>query len=303
MTHLVSLLLVSTFFAAEPLAPGDHTRTVEQNGQSRSYILHVPRAYDARRPTPLVLAFHGAGTNATIMALSTGLSAKADRAGFLVAYPNGTGKGGLLLIWNSGGYRGPKAGELPDDVAFVRAILDDLAKAANVDRKRVYATGISNGGMMCYRLAAELSDRIAAIAPVGGTMSVDKCQPSRPVPVLHFHGTEDKLVPFEGPSPATAMLLAFRSVDETIRTWVAIDGCNPTPQVTDLPAKTDDDTSVTKRVFGQGRQGAEVILFIIHGGGHTWPGRTWPIPWLGKTTHTISANDQLWDFFQRHPMP
>ena len=206
--------------AAEPLAPGDHTRTLQDGGRTRSYIVHVPPKYDPKQPTPVVLAFHGAMTNASIMALSSGLSAKADEAGFIVVYPNGTGKGILLLVWNSGGFHGPNAEKLPDDVKFVEAILDELPKLVNVDPKRVYATGISNGGMMCYRLAAELSQRIAAIAPVSGTMAVEKCHPRRPVSVMHFHGTDDKLVPFNGPSERTAKFLAFKSVEETIRTWV-----------------------------------------------------------------------------------
>ena len=182
------------------LAPGDYTRTVEIDGRSRSYIVHVPPKYDSKRPTPVVLAFHGALTNAAIMAVSTGLDAKADEAGFIVAYPNGTGEGGLLLFWNSGGVRHKSGQTLPDDVKFTQEILDDLAKAANVDANRVYATGISNGGMMCYRLASELSPRIAAIASVSGTMAPESCHPRRPVSVMHFHGTADKIVPFDGPN-------------------------------------------------------------------------------------------------------
>ena len=195
-------LLASLIFgvaAPQPLGPGDHSRTLQVGGRERSYIVHVPPKYDPKKPTPVVLAFHGAMTNAPIMALSSGLSTKADEAGFIVVFPNGTGKGNPLLVWNSGGFNKQYAERLPDDVAFVRAILDELPKLVNVDPKRVYATGISNGGMMCYRLAAELSQRIAAIAPVAGTISVEKSRPQRPVPVMHFHGTEDRLVPFNGP--------------------------------------------------------------------------------------------------------
>src|SRR5208282_479924 len=126
----------------------------------------------------------------------------------------------------------------------VRELLDDLSKVVNVDPKRIYATGMSNGGMMCYRLAAEMSNRIAAIAPVSGTVAVEKCNPERPVPVMHFHGTDDKLVPFNGPSQRTAKVLAFKSVEETIRTWVKIDGCPTKPKTSKLPHKEDDATTV-----------------------------------------------------------
>ena len=299
--HIVALLLTA-LLTGEPVTPGDHIRTLEVDGRSRSYIIHIPPKYAAKQPTPVVLAFHGAMTNAAIMALASGLSVKADEAGFVVVYPNGTGKGDLFLVWNSGGFAGPKAKELPDDVGFVKATLDDLAKVVRVDPQRVYATGISNGGMMCYRLAAELSERIAAIAPVSGTMAVEKCRPRRPVPVMHFHGTADKLVPFDGPDAPIAKFVAFRSVEATISTWARIDACPTKPKTIDLPITADDGTKVTKTTYGPGKGGAEVVLFVIQGGGHTWPGRSWPIPWLGKTTRNISANDLMWEFFQRHPM-
>jgi polyhydroxybutyrate depolymerase len=167
----ISLLAIA-LLATDPLEPGDHFRKLTVDGRERSYFLHLPPRDDADKPLPLVLAFHGAGTNAPIMAFASGLSAKADKEGFAVVYPNGTGEGDLLLVWNSGGFRGANARGRPDDVAFVEAVRDDLASIAAVDPKRVYATGMSNGGMMCYRLAAELADRIAAIAPVAGTMAV-----------------------------------------------------------------------------------------------------------------------------------
>jgi polyhydroxybutyrate depolymerase len=286
-----------------PLSPGDHTRKLQVDDRTRSYIIHVPPKFDPKKLTPVVLAFHGAATNASIMAISTDLSEEADEAGFIVVYPNGTGKGDVLLVWNAGGWHGPKAEKEVDDVKFVKELLDDLPKVVNVDPKRIYATGISNGGMMSYRLAAELSNRIAAIAPVSGTLAVEKCHPDRPVPVIHFQGTEDKLVPFNGPDQRTAKVFAFKSVEETIRTWVEIDGCPTKAKTTKLPHNGDDGTTVERKTYGPGKEGTEVILYVINGGGHTWPGRKWPVPWLGKTTHDISANDLMWEFFKRHPMP
>lgn len=301
---MVPTLIATVLLAADPqpLGPGDHARTLQVGGRDRSYLVHIPPKYDPKKPTPVVLAFHGGATNAPIMALASGLSEKADEAGFVVVYPNGTGKGNLLLVWNSGGFNKAFAEKLPNDVAFVEAILDELPRLVHVDPKRIYATGISNGGMMCYRLAAELSQRIAAIAPVSGTMSVERGRSRRPVPVMHFHGTEDKPVPFQGPDEWTAKFLAFKSVEETIRIWAKLNGCPKKPKTIELPNKVDDGTTVRQEVYGPGKNGAEVVLFVIKGGGHTWPGRQWPVPWLGKTTRDISANDLMWEFFQKHPM-
>src|SRR5436190_544231 len=159
-----------------------------------------------------------------IAAVFTGLNEKSDEAGFLAVYPNGNGNGKLMLVWNSGGLRGKALNEKFDDVAFTTKILDDLATVASVDPKRIYATGISNGGMMCYRLASELSDRIAAIAPVAGTMAVPEPKLKRPVPVLHFHGTADKLVPYTGADERAKLIVPFKSVDETMRIWARLDG-------------------------------------------------------------------------------
>src|SRR4051794_7837563 len=180
---LISLLIL----AVSPLRSGDHTRLLAIGGESRSYSLHLPPSYDPKRPTPVVLALHAAAMNGAAMARFCGLNEKADRSGFVVVYPDGTGSTPFFLFWDAGGVRGRPS----DDVGYTAKLLDELATLVNVDPKRVYATGMSNGAMMCYRLASELSGRIAAIAPVGGTMATETCRPGRPVPVLHFHGTKD----------------------------------------------------------------------------------------------------------------
>ena len=269
---------------------------------TRSYLVHVPPKYDPKKPTPVVLVLHGAGMNGRMMAWFCGFSKKADEAGFIAVYPNGTGLADLLLTWNAGGFQGWAAERQPDDVAFIAKLLDDLATVVTVDPKRVYVTGMSNGGMMCYRLAAELSDRIAAIAPVAGTMAIDNYNPKRPVPVMHFHGTADKLVPFGGPGSRTPKFLGFKSVEDTIKICAKANGCPEEPKVVKLPDKAGDGTSVTKKTYGPGKDGAEVVLFVIEGGGHTWPGQQPPVGFIGKSTKNISANDLIWEFFQKHPM-
>ena len=288
---------------AQILEPGNHWRTINIEGRERTYLLHIPPSLPADQPAPLVLALHGAGMNASLMARTTNLSKKADEAGFIVAYPNGTGTGkASLLTWNSGGFGEQFEEQKPDDVAFLSAMIDDVAKVASIDLKRVHACGISNGGMMCYRLAAELSDRIASIAPVAGTIAIEKSEPRRPVSVLHFHGTKDRLVPYEGPQNKLPNFLTFQSVAESVDTWVKLNGCQNKPS-TELLSQEGDELKVTRATYANGREGSEVVLITVADGGHTWPGRVLRIRLLGKTAKNISANDIIWEFFQKHPMP
>jgi polyhydroxybutyrate depolymerase len=281
-------------------ATGDQLRRIEVGGRNRSYLVHLPPKHDPKKPAPVVLIFHGAATNASMMASFCGMNKKADEAGFVAVYPNGTGLGELLLTFNTWD---SLAKNKPDDVAFTAKLLDDLARTIAVDPNRVYATGMSNGGMMCYRLAAELSDRLAAIAPVAGTLAIEKCGPKRPVPVMHFHGTADTIVPFKGPNQQMPKFLKFKSVEDTVQTWVKLNGCPEKPKTADLPDVAKDGTTVTRKTYGPGRDGAEVVLYAIEGGGHTWPGQEPLVGFIGKSTKNINANDLIWEFFQRHPMP
>jgi polyhydroxybutyrate depolymerase len=299
-------LAVLTLLVAEstPLGPGDYTRTLTLRGRTRTYLVHVPKSYDGSKPYPVVLAYHGGGSNAEQMVRFCGLSAKADAAGFLAVYPSGTGRLARALTWNGGNCCGYAMENQVDDVAFTRALLDDLATVAKVDAKRVYATGMSNGAILAYRLASELSDRIAAVAPVSGPMGTDTCRPKRPISVLHFHGTDDEFAPFKGgKGPKSLSGTDFYSVEHSIRAWVRANGCREEPVTVPLPDTAKDGTKVVRKTYGGGRDGSEVVLIVIEGGGHTWPGRQPPLRILGKSTKNISANDVMWDFFQKHPMP
>jgi polyhydroxybutyrate depolymerase len=231
------------------------------------------------------------------------MNEKSDEAGFIAVYPNGTGAADIFLTWNAGGLQGKMAEGKADDVKFIGSLLDDLATVVDVDPKRVYATGMSNGGMMCYRLAAELSDRIAAIVPVAGTMAIEDASPNRPVPIMHFHGTADRIVPFGGPGEGTPQFLSFKSVEETINIWAKLNRCGKEPVVEKLEDTADDGTTVTKVTYASKEGGAEVVLVEIEGGGHTWPGVEPPIQFIGKSTKDVSANDMIWEFFQRHRLP
>ena len=310
---MVALILAALLVAPpEPLTPGDHTRTLKVGGLDRSYVVHVPKSYDGTRPFPVVLVFHGGASNAKQWAPFCGLSETADRAGFIAVYPNGTGPkiegyAEPVLTWN-GGTRQPGGGDPErqkvDDVAFTRALLDDLASVAEVDAKRVYAAGMSMGAIMAYRLASELSDRIAAIAAIAGPMGTETCSPERPVPVIHFHGTADDAVPFGGGlGKLDVTKTAFYSVEHTLRAWRKANGCDDPPKEEALPDTADDGTRVLRKTWS-GSDGSEVVLVVVKGGGHTWPGREFgpELKVLGKSSKDISANDLMWEFFQRHPM-
>ena len=184
LARLTILLLapLATLHAAEPptmspspvtrLGAGEHTRTITVGNLQRRYRVHVPKIYDAGHPTPVIVVFHGGGGNPQSMVRLSGLNAKSDEAGFIVVYPFGSGLdlADSLLTFNGGECCGYAMQRKIDDVGFTRALLDDLATVANVDADRVFATGLSNGGIMAHYLASELSDRIAAIAPVGGPL-------------------------------------------------------------------------------------------------------------------------------------
>ena len=289
------------------LGPGDHTRTITVGNLQRRYRVHVPKKYAADHPAPVIVVFHGGGGNPESMVRLTGMNAKSEEAGFIVVYPYGSGAlKDHLLTFNGGGCCGYAMQNKIDDVGFTSALLDDLAKVANVDTNRVFATGLSNGGIMAYYLASELSDRIAAIAPIGGPLMMEACRPRRAVSVMHFHGTADEFAPFKGgfgKGPlGRAGITEFRSVDHSIQNWVKANGCDAKPEIVALPDKANDGMRVTRKTWSGGKVGSEVVLIEIEGGGHTWPGMEPPVAMLGKSTKDISANDLMWDFFQKHPM-
>jgi polyhydroxybutyrate depolymerase len=284
-----SLLLLSVLAIAQPqaLGVGDHERSITVDKVTRKHHVHVPPKYDAKKPMPVVLALHGAIMDGKTMEYFCGLNKTADEQNFIVVYPNG-----VFLTWNAGLFPGELAKQTnADDVKYLGKVLDDVESVLKVDKKRVYATGMSNGGMMCYRLAAEMSDRIAAIAPVGGTMALEKYEPKQPVPVVHFHGTKDTLVPYEGP----AKLMRFRSVDDTMRLCVKANGCEEKATESVVEVK-DEKLKITRKLFSKGK--ADVVLYTIENGGHVWFGMQTAPAFLGPTTLHFSANDVMWAFFK-----
>jgi polyhydroxybutyrate depolymerase len=281
----------------EDLKPGDHVLSLSVDGRDRTYLLHLPPAYDGKHSLPLVIVLHGGGGNAPGAVKMTGFSQKADKEGFVVVYPNGSGRlKTRLLTWNSGNCCGYALDSNVDDVGFIRALIDELVKMRSIDPKRVYATGMSNGGMMTYRLGCELSDKLAAIAPVAGALNVENCAPTNPVSVIIFHGTADEHVLYTGGEPirkADSHRRVDKPVSYAVSFWVKHDGCTPTPQ-------RSETGNIRTEIYRGGKDGAEVALYTVNGGGHAWPGGEADL--LGaEPTKEISATDVMWNFFVRHP--
>lgn len=185
-----------------------------------------------------------------------------------------------------------------DDVGFIRALIAELQKQYNIDTKRIYATGLSNGAILSYRLACEASDLFAAIGPVAGTQNYAECHPAEAVSVIHFHGTEDTHLPYGGGSGEDSLTgVSFQSVDESIRFWLQVDQCTPAPQ-------TETFEDIQHDVYSGCVGGTSIELYTILGGKHAWPGSALP-GWAGgdEPTQTISATRLMWEFFASHPKP
>jgi polyhydroxybutyrate depolymerase len=327
------LLLLLLVVAPSGLAAADHAHTLEFEGLTRTYKVHTPPSYDGTRPLPVVLVLHGGGGHADDVIRWIGMNDTADEAGFIAVHPNGSPAGGAripgarqqLCVWNAGTCCSPAEGKAADDIGFIRVMLDELAELYAIDERRIYATGASNGAMMSYTLASQLPDRIAAIAPVAAAMGFEEIEAKRAVPVLHIHGTEDMNAPVAGGvGPNARAKFVQMPLGKCIAKWAEHNGCPPEPVVEMLPDREDDGTRVRRETYGPGKGGAEVILYLIEGGGHTWPGapdlaakylaRTKirgiePDPWYleffrrcGRASRDISANDVIWEFFSRHSL-
>ncbi len=273
---------------------GDSKHSLDYGGEERSYVLHIPPGYDASQPAPLVLAFHGITLDANEMIRISGFNNQSDAAGFIVVYPNASGE---QRSWNGGHCCGEAALHNVDDVGFVRALIEELATYLNLDRNRIYATGFSNGAILVYRLACEMSDQIAAIGPVSATQALEDmlaCQPSRLVPVIHFHGTDDEPNPYNGGT--TPGGVQFISVNDQISFWVATNGCP-------IEAQQVVSGNIIHDVYAPCQAGSSVELYTVTGGKHAWPGGEAVNLRMGEPTIEISATSLMWDFFVAHPMP
>lgn len=266
------------------------------DGYNRTYLLHLPSEYTGTEELPLVIAMHGGFGNAYNLQNQSQLSLKADSENFIVVYPEGL-EGVVLGIssWNAGWCCGWSSNNNIDDVGFISTLLDTLLTQYSIDTNRIYATGMSNGGFMSYRLACELSDRIAAIAPVGASMSMTTCTPQRPVPTISLHSYLDDNVPYDGGVGDGASGHYNSPQDSILNAWSAMNNCN-----------TTNDTIINNSQFLYRRWSncdCETIIeqYVTQDGGHSWPGGIQTLSGDPVSTF-INANDLIWDFFQQYSL-
>jgi len=287
-------------------AAGTTAAEITHAGAARTFRVHVPPGYDGSSARALVLLLHGGGGGALqFERASSRFDPVADREEIIAVYPDGSG---ALKTWNGGGCCGSAVANQVDDVGFVSALLDHLEASLCIDRRRIFASGMSNGAIMSHRLGCELADRIAAIAPVAGTNMTASCTPSRPLPVLQIHGTADGHVPWDGGEGCGPAGVAFTSVPTTIEDWRRRNACSSVVDA-DVGGQLDaDPNEVHCEVSSECAERAAVELCAIEGGGHNWPGGEPPAeivacPGNGFQSTTFSASEAIWRFFAAHPMP
>ena len=285
-----------------PLPPGDTrpcegstltngTVTLTHAGIQYNSLVHVPPSYDGTKRTPLLLNWHGFGSNAIQQQIFAGANPTSDEQGFIIVYPESPDRswaaGTCCSMFLDGGGMPDR-----DDVGFARALVAEISKLACIDSKRIYSTGMSNGGFMSHRLACEAADLFAAIAPVAGKMGLASCMPSRPVPVIHFHGTADTTILYDSPALSGEGV----TVPEMMKRWADRDGCTKGPDTTYQMG------SVTCQTWSQCTGGVLVSLCTAEGMEHCWPGTPF-CPGDKPTTLDISATKDGWAFLKRFVLP
>jgi polyhydroxybutyrate depolymerase len=289
----IGLPVALTLMASAAFWVMDKTNgTIVSSGVTRRYLLYVPRSYDSSKSTPLVISIHPAATWPAVEMAISRWNDVAERYGFIVVYPAGSG----VLF---GGF-GPGPDVWPgnsEDVKFVSDLIDKLQREYNVDQNRIYANGMSNGGDMAIVLSCQLPDRIAGVGSVAGAypQSEEFCPNSKPVPVVMFHGTADKLAPYQGGKSPIAPF-PFANVQERAARLAQRNKCMGGPVASRIAP------SVHRLAYPNCAANADVVLYTIEGGGHTWPGGKCIAEWVaGRTTDEISATSLTWDFFVEHP--
>jgi polyhydroxybutyrate depolymerase len=310
---LLTLLLASSATAcarllgARPLVPGalepgDSYHTIQVGDRARTYLLHLPPAYD--RPhhgpalLPVLLMFHGSGTNGSWLKQQTELDREADRRHFAVVYPDGSGAlGYAFLDWPSGDTTADVRADVASNIHFIDTLIHTLAHLPGLDGRRIYAAGLSNGAIMTYTLGCALAGELAGIAPVAGEMPDSTCAPSRPLPVLVIHGTADDVIPYENHGQRqSGETITYRSDPEAVAFWVRRDGCASIP-------RTTTHGHIVRESFTGCANGTAVVFYTVKGGTHEWPGgrRSWLFGHL--PTRELSASKAILQFFSHHAAP
>jgi polyhydroxybutyrate depolymerase len=265
-------------------------------GYDRTYLVHLPTGYTGTTELPLIIAMHGGFGNAFNLENQSQLSAKADAENFIVVYPEGV-KGGFLNIrtWNGGDCCGFASTNNIDDVGFIDSLLNTLTNQYAIDTNRIYATGISNGGFMSYRLACELSDRIAAIAPVASSMTMDVCNPTRPIPIIQFHSYFDSNIPHLGGVGSGFSSHYNPPIDSVLNVWSNSNSCST------INDTIINNSQYTFKKWTNCNCSSKIHYYITQDGGHSWPGGVQTTTG-DPTSSFINANNLMWDFFQQHTL-
>lgn len=305
--------------ASEARCQADEKRTLKHGEHERTYTLRLPKELPKDKPVPLVIFFHGGSEKREHPTQSGKFGELADREQFIFVMPHAVGG-----HWNDGRETDFESFKKKvDDAGFVAALIAQIEKQYRIDPKRIFAFGFSNGGVCSHYIAARMSEKIAAIAPVAGGMPDPfhkRFKPKAPVSVLIIHGTKDPAGPYEGGKvPDTKGLNRGRRLgaDETLQMWVNHNGCRKEPATEKLPdTNPKDGCTVTRSTWPKGRNGTEVVLYKINGGGHRWPGKDTPVVFpesrakpedltarLGARCFDFEANEVIWEFFKSHPKP
>ncbi len=301
VTVVIFLVLLALPLARRSF--GNSQGSIIVDGHERTYEVHAPASYKGEQSVPLVLALHGRGGTGHGTAGLTHFDAVADAHGFLVVYPDGLGNS-----WADG--RGATSSDKDgiDDVKFLSELIRKLTRDYKIDSSRVFVTGISNGGFMSQRVACDLSNQVAAVGIVAATMgeiTASHCHPGKPVSVMLIQGAQDPLVPIQGgpmgPNGSRGMILSLK---DAAKKWIGFDACDSKPEITTLQDKAADGTSIRREAFTGCKGGAEIVVYTVEGGGHTWPGGKAYLPEssIGKTSHNMDASEVLWEFFAKHAL-
>lgn len=283
------------------LPAGDYEYSFELGGVTRRYLAHVPALYDREKPMPLVLFFHGGAGNMSHSARAYGWKETADQEGFIIVFTNGDSRlpKDKFATWNAGRCCGYARDSKSDDVEYTRLVVKDIESKFSIDSGRVFATGMSNGGMMVHRLVCEAADVFKGVAAVAGTDNTVSCTPTRPVSVLHIHAKDDDHVLFEGGAGPEAFrdldkVTEFTSVPETLSRSLARNKMESEPvRVFDVPGAYCD-------LYASMENRAKVKICVTETGGHSWTGSR-DIGKSYRPSRAFSANDMVWDFFQNLP--